>query len=322
MNHRWILALIGSAVIAVGCGSSGGSGRSAAMSAAGSIVFPPAPATPVIEWIGAIHERSDVGGGGGLWKRALVGEEDREPSLRAPTAIAIGPDETFYVVDQQLRGVVVINRAMKRFELFRGASPGTLREPVGVAVDDDGSLYVSDARSQAVYVYDSQLRFIMAIGDRDLFGRPTSLALSADGARLAVCDTERHLVHVIDAGSGGLVVSHGDREHGDREGEFNFPVAAAFDEEGYLYVSDYLNFRIQVFDPSGDLDLVFGTGGDRPGDLNRPRGLAADAANGVQIPGSAVVTGQSHPKLLSRCGRGHMCTASPVHTWNSYGYCC
>jgi len=48
-----------------------------------------------------------------------------------------------------------------------------------------------------------------------------------------------------------------------------------------LYVSDYLNFRIQVFDPAGDLELVFGQAGDRPGDLNRPRGLVAYAAAGV-----------------------------------------
>ena len=58
-------------------------------------------------------------------------------------------------------------------------------------------------------------------------------------------------------------------------------MAATFDAEGYLYVSDYLNFRIQVFDPAGDLDLIFGSAGDNPGDLNRPRGLVADAANGV-----------------------------------------
>jgi DNA-binding beta-propeller fold protein YncE len=55
----------------------------------------------------------------------------------------------------------------------------------------------------------------------------------------------------------------------------------AYDEEDYLYVSDFLNFRIQVFDPAGDLELVFGQIGDRPGDLNRPRGLAVDAAAGV-----------------------------------------
>jgi DNA-binding beta-propeller fold protein YncE len=281
-KHRWLDALVAAAmVLASGCGSSGGSGRSAATPEPGSIVYPPAPATPVIEWVGVIRERSDVGGGAGAWKRMLVGEDDQEPSLRAPTAVAIGPDDTLYVVDQQLRGVVVINRAAKRFDLFRGASPGSLAEPVGVAVADDGTLYVSDAKSQAVYAYDAENRFMSAVGGRDVFGRPTSLALSADGARLAVCDTRLHRVHVVDTATGQVVLSHGDRVHGDREGEFNFPVAVAFDEEGYLYVSDYLNFRIQVFDPAGDLDLVFGAGGDRPGDLNRPRGLVADAANGV-----------------------------------------
>jgi len=32
-------------------------------------------------------------------------------------------------------------------------------------------------------------------------------------------------------------------------------------------VADYLNFRIQVFDAEGGVELVFGTAGDRPGNL-------------------------------------------------------
>ena len=261
------------------CGS-GGSTKRVAMPEAGSIVYPPAPAAAVIEWLGAVSVRSDVARGGASWKKVLVGEVEAEPALAAPTAVAIGPDRVLYVVDQQLRGVVIIDRENGRFDLFRGSSPGSLVEPVGVAVADDGTLYVSDAASQAVYAYDGELRFTAAFGGSEVFGRPTSLAVSSDG-RLAVCDTRLHSVHVVDTATGEVAYAHGGTEHGRAEGEFNFPVAAAFDAEGYLYVSDYLNFRIQVFDPRGDLDLVFGMAGDRPGDLNRPRGLAADSAHGV-----------------------------------------
>jgi DNA-binding beta-propeller fold protein YncE len=150
-----------------------------------------------------------------------------------------------------------------------------------VAVAEDGTLYVSDTQAQAVFAYDAALGFKTAFGGLGVFVRPTALALSSDGTRLAICDTKRHAVDVIAVPSGSAVFTLGGREHSDREGEFNFPVAAAFDDQGYLYVSDYLNFRIQVFDPAGDLDLVFGSAGDRAGDLNRPRGLAADAGNGV-----------------------------------------
>lgn len=269
------------AALAWSCSSGGAPSDKQAASSPTRVVYPPAPADPVVEWVGAIGTRADVDHRKRTWKKVLVGEEEIQASLMAPTAVAIGPDETLYVVDQHLRGVVIINRDQQRFELFRGSAPGSLFQPVGVAVADDGTLYVSDASSQAVYAYDAALEFKMAYGGATVFDRPTSVAVTAGGDRIAVCDTERHAVDVIDTATGETVMTWGGRENSAREGEFNFPVAAAFDAEGYLYVSDYLNFRIQVFDPAGDLDLIFGSAGDSPGDLNRARGLVADSANGV-----------------------------------------
>ena len=263
------------------CSSGGASSGKRAASEPTRVVYPPAPADPVVEWVGVIGTRADVDNRKRTLRKVLVGEEEIEASLMAPTAVAIGPDQTLYVVDQHLRGVVIINRDEQRFELFRGTAPGSLFQPVGVAVADDGTLYVSDASSQAVYAYDADLGFKRAYGGAGIFDRPTSIALTAGGDRIAVCDTERHVVNVMETATGLPVMTLGGNENSARDGEFNFPVAAAFDAEGYLYVSDYLNFRIQVFDPAGDLDLIFGGAGDSPGNLNRPRGLVADAANGV-----------------------------------------
>jgi DNA-binding beta-propeller fold protein YncE len=289
MFNRFTQLAVPAMVAAVcACTSGGGGADRSVAGGAETIVYPPAPADAVIEWVGAIATRADVDDRKRTLKKVLVGAEEQEPSLVAPTSVAIGPDRTLYVIDQHFRGVLIINREQRRFDLFRGSSPGSLFEPVGVAVADDGTLYVSDATSQAVYAYDAELRFKAAFGGAEVLGRPTAIALSGDGSRLAVCDTDRHAVDVLDTASGETLHTIGGREHSDREGEFNFPVAAAFDAEGYLYVSDYLNFRVQVFDAAGDLDLVFGKAGDRPGDMNRPRGLAADASNGVlyQVDGA------------------------------------
>jgi DNA-binding beta-propeller fold protein YncE len=278
-----VLLIVGLAILGSGCSSSsgGGSAGGSAAAYAGRIVFPAPPAAAVIEWVGSFRARSDVVGRGASLKKALVGEEDDEPTLAAPTTVAIGSDNTLYVVDQQLRSVVLINAAGRRFEPFMGSGPGGLVRPVGVAVAADGTLYVSDATARAVFVYGPDLSFKTAIGGREIFVRPTAIAVSDDGTRLAVCDTDAHKVYVIDTGDGTVVWTAGGEEHGIEAGEFNFPAAVAFDQQGYLYVSDYLNFRIQVFDAAGDLDLVFGQAGDRPGDLNRPRGLVADSENGI-----------------------------------------
>ena len=266
-------------VVLGGCASGTAPERTAGGSA--RVQFPPFPAEPVIEWVATYSALSDVGGGQSKWQKAITGETAREPALIAPTAVALGPDNELYVVDQELDAIVIIDPRVKRFDRFDGAGQGVLRSPVGVAVAEDGSVYVSDALARAVHVFDAGLNFRASLGGPQLFAHPTSIALSADGARLAVCDTVAHAVQVIDARRGDVLMTLGGEARSGREGEFHTPYAVAFDDQGYLYVSDYLNFRIQVFDPAGDLELVFGQIGDRPGDLNRPRGLAVDAAAGV-----------------------------------------
>jgi len=247
---------------------------------ASRVVFPPGPEPAVIEWVSSIRKRSDIDPGRGKWKKLLVGEGEKEPILVAPTAVAIGPDETLYVVDRRAGGLAIVNVKKKRFEIWKGEGSGRLSEPVGVAVSEAGDLYVSDGTQRAIYVFDAGLKFRAAFAPVK-FQRPTALALSADGAKLAACDTPGHKVYVLDAKDGTVLLTLGKGERSNEEGAFHTPVAVAFDEQGFLYVADYLNFRIQVFDADGAVELVFGRAGDRPGDLNRPRGIAADAFSKV-----------------------------------------
>jgi len=241
------------------------------------VAYPPAPAPAVIEWLAAIGKLSDVDPGRGKWKKFFLGEGEKEPVLVAPTAVAIGPDDTLYIVDRRAGGLAIVNQKKKRFEIWKGEGSARLTEPVGVAVSGSGDLYVSDATHGVVFVFDAALKFRAALAPAK-FRRLTALALSADGKRLAVCDTAGHRVYVLDARDGKVLRTLGKGERSNEEGAFHTPVAVAFDEQGFLFVADYLNFRIQVFDAEGGVELVFGTAGDRPGNLNRPRGLAADAA--------------------------------------------
>lgn len=263
-----------------GCASS--PSRESGAAATTGVVFPPPPSPPVMRWVATYRTAADVGAGVSAWKRALTGASVAdEPALIAPTAVAIGPDGSYYVVDQELDGVVVVNASQRRFDLFRGAGAASLSRPAGIAAAADGRLFVSDVATRAVHVFDRDLRHVASFGGGDRFTRPTNLAVSDDGRRLAVVDTGAHAVHVLDAADGSQQLVLGGEGRSAAEGGFNTPYAAAFDSDGYLYVSDYLNFRIQVFAPDGSFELTFGQAGDRPGDLNRPRGLAVDSEAGV-----------------------------------------
>ena len=50
-----------------------------------------------------------------------------------------------------------------------------------------------------------------------------------------------------------------------------------FGNDNRLYVSDTLNYRIQVFENGGDFVHQFGEQGDRPGNYAHPSGVATDS---------------------------------------------
>jgi DNA-binding beta-propeller fold protein YncE len=101
-------------------------------------------------------------------------------------------------------------------------------------------------------------------GTRPLaFKQPTSLALTADGARLFMTDQSYGQVVWFDFKLGKAEVfapSFG----------FSQPFGLALDDAGNVYVSEPPARRVRVFSPSGQLLREFG------GEAERPTGLAVD----------------------------------------------
>jgi hypothetical protein len=55
------------------------------------------------------------------------------------------------------------------------------------------------------------------------------------------------------------------------------------DSTGHIYVADYLNNRIQVFDASGTFLLKFGTPGSGDGQFDLPTGVAVDSKGRIYV---------------------------------------
>ena len=64
---------------------------------------------------------------------------------------------------------------------------------------------------------------------------------------------------------------------------FNFPTNITRGADGRLFVTDTLNFRVQVFDADGRPLGVFGRPGDTPGDFDKAKGIALDSAGHVYV---------------------------------------
>jgi len=102
---------------------------------------------------------------------------------------------------------------------------------------------------------------------------PFDIALDASG-RLLVTDPPSYCVisldhaHKPDFGFGGP---------GAAEGKMNFPKGIAVDRDGFVYVADCNNCRVQVFSSTGELQRVIGSIGSIGGSFANPQGVHADA---------------------------------------------
>jgi len=96
-------------------------------------------------------------------------------------------------------------------------------------------------------------------GDHPLFDRPLGIAFD-DGGRIYVSDTGNNRVAVFDDdgrflfefGRFGVAKPLPGSESTWDEGELNFPLGIDVDENGTVYVADFRNDQIQVFDSNGE----------------------------------------------------------------------
>jgi sugar lactone lactonase YvrE len=85
---------------------------------------------------------------------------------------------------------------------------------------------------------------------------------------------------------------------GKRQGTFNAPTHLSF-HNNELYVSDTLNFRVQIFNRAGDGQLMFGKLGLYVGRLTRPKGVAVGQDGRIYVVESYF----DHLLIFSRDGQ-------------------
>src|SRR5262245_15444861 len=248
-----------------------------------ALVWPVPPDTPRIRYVTAYHGLTDFKKNTGRWKSLLIGPETDRPStqLMKPYGIAVAADGRVFVTDTAARRVFVFDPHAQSVAFVGEKGPLKVVKPIGVAIDASGIVFIADATLKRVIGYRPDGSVAIAIGRQGELENPSGLAIDRPRSLLYVADAKKHQVLCYAAGDGTFVRAIGKR--GTDPGEFNFPTNLSIDRSGRLYVTDTLNFRVQIFDGSGAFVSSIGTQGDSPGHLNRAKGVGVDSEGHVYI---------------------------------------
>jgi DNA-binding beta-propeller fold protein YncE len=259
---------------------------SAAPKQVGELVWPLPPEQPRIKYLESYSRRGHFGTAGtDRLMEVLLGEDPRaRERMVKPYAVTTDAKGRIYVTDTGI-GVVWVFDAEKKEVRFLGDSGQVrLATPAGVAVDARGVVFVADAKLDKVFGLDESGKLVLAIGTPGEFYSPSGLAIDRASGRLYVADAGRHKIRVYDSADGKFLFEFGER--GTEPGKFNYPTHL-FLKSGRLYVSDTMNFRVQIFDLDGRLVGKLGEMGANLGQFARPKGVGVDSEGNAYVVDAA-----------------------------------
>lgn len=233
------------------------------------VLFPSPPATPRIQFLtwasGAEQIEPDKGG----LEEFILGDEPlRARAIDKPYGIAVR-DGVAYVCDTKGLCISRLDFKERRYSVMGARGPGRLKKPINIVIDPLGYKFVVDPVRKQVVVFGPTDEYVTAF-DVPKPCRPVDLALHGD--ELYVLDNDQNCrILVMDRTTGEVLRTIGGP--GGEPGQFKIPSSLCVDDEGFIYVSDTHNWRVQKLKPDGEPVWVRGSPGYRLGQFGRPRGI-------------------------------------------------
>lgn len=219
------------------------------------------------------------------WPRLPEGLE-----LRDAPAVCVDASDNVYVFTRGDDPVLVFDRDGNIIRSWMGREGAVNTH--GAQIGPDGNIYMTDHFGHCLRKCDPKGKVLMTIGlpgqssprfSNLPFNACTHSALSPDGHIFISDGYGNNAVHKYTP-DGRHVKSWG--TSGTREGEFQLPHNICCDDEGWVYVADRENHRIQIFDGEGRYETQWKN-------LARPCGLFVHRG-----PDPAVIVGELGPEAV------------------------
>ncbi len=210
-------------------------------------------------------------------------------NFREPSDIAVSKKGLIYVVDGVNNKIKVFNNDGKFAFSFgsKGSRKGEFKFPLGIDVGDSGRVYIADSGNHRVQIFNPTGSYISQIkihSKGGVMADPTDVAVNESLSRLYVADNNNHYILSYDLSDMELHQTFG--TPGSEEREFRYPFQMSIDKDNYLYITDVINTRVQVFNPEGKFVMIIGGWGVEKGRFFRPKGIAVDENDRVYVSDS------------------------------------
>jgi DNA-binding beta-propeller fold protein YncE len=209
-----------------------------------------------------------------------------------PTGLAVDDKGVVYVCDTNNHRVQRFDAKMGSYMSKwgrQGGGEGQFNAPWSVAVDNTrGYVYVVDSANFRAQKFDRSGEFIMAwgsFGNADgQFYFARGIAVDESDGAVYVVDMGNHRIQKFDTSTNflpQLLVKWGTK--GQEPGQFWNPWGIAVDRDGFVYVTDTGNHRVQKFDRDGNFETQWGGFGGARGQFNFPYGIGVDRRGSILV---------------------------------------
>ena len=141
--------------------------------------------------------------------------------------------------------VMVYTKELKyvRSITSNGDGSGRAISRVGISSNQHGNVYISDPNKSSIHIFKNDGAFLRSFGMSVKLKSP--LALCVSGQYVYVSDWDGHKIAAVFTTEGEHVATFGQK--GSDKGDFNRPLGVCVDDDGFVYVCDEYNNRLQVF---------------------------------------------------------------------------